>query len=84
MFDGAFSPMHLLIVAFVILLLFGGSRLPKLGKGLGSGIREFKTGLKELHSSDDDEAQGQPVQAAITTQASPAPSSSAEAETPQA
>ena len=34
------------IIVGLILLLFGASRLPKLGKGLGQGIRSFKTGLK--------------------------------------
>ena len=35
------------IIALVVLLLFGGSRLPKLMRGMGSGINEFKKGLKE-------------------------------------
>lgn len=34
------------IIVGLILLLFGASRLPKLGKGLGQGFRSFKTGLK--------------------------------------
>jgi len=37
----------ILIVLVVILVLFGGSQLPKLAKGLGSAQREFKKGLEE-------------------------------------
>ena len=37
----------MLIVLVVILVLFGGSQLPKLAKGLGSAQREFKKGLEE-------------------------------------
>ena len=33
---------HILIVALILLLLFGGRKIPELMKGLGSGIKEFK------------------------------------------
>lgn len=46
---------ELLIIFAVILLLFGASRLPQLGKSLGSGIRNFKRGL----SDEDDTASAQ-------------------------
>jgi sec-independent protein translocase protein TatA len=41
------SPMHLLIVLVIILVLFGGRKLPELMKGLGQGIREFKEGMRD-------------------------------------
>jgi sec-independent protein translocase protein TatA len=44
---------ELIIIALVILLLFGATRLPKLGKSMGQSIRGFKQGLNE--DSDDDE-----------------------------
>jgi sec-independent protein translocase protein TatA len=46
------SATHLLVVALVVLLLFGGNRLADLGKGLGSGLRNFKQGLADddIHS----------------------------------
>jgi sec-independent protein translocase protein TatA len=47
MFEGLFQPMHLLVILGIGLLLFGPKRLPELGKGLGEGIRKFKSGLKE-------------------------------------
>jgi len=41
------SPMHLLIVLAIVLVLFGGRKLPELMKGLGTGIREFKEGMRD-------------------------------------
>ena len=38
---------HILIVALILLLLFGGRKIPELMKGLGSGIKEFKDAVKE-------------------------------------
>jgi len=45
-FTGLESPTHLIVVLVVILLLFGGKRIPGLARGLGSGVREFKKGAK--------------------------------------
>jgi sec-independent protein translocase protein TatA len=39
------QPTHLLVLFVVLLVLFGGSKLPGLGKGLGEGLRGFKDGL---------------------------------------
>ena len=47
----------ILIVLLVILVLFGGSQLPKLAKGLGSAQREFKKGLEE---GADDKSSSKP------------------------
>jgi len=46
MFDGLFQPMHLLFIAGLALLVFGPKKLPELGKGLGEGIRGFKSAMK--------------------------------------
>ncbi len=43
----------ILIVLVVILVLFGGSQLPKLARGLGSAQREFKKGLEEGSADDE-------------------------------
>jgi sec-independent protein translocase protein TatA len=40
------SPMHLLIIAIVVLVLFGGRKIPEVMKGLGQGVREFKDGMR--------------------------------------
>jgi sec-independent protein translocase protein TatA len=58
---GEFSPFHWLVVLAIVVLLFGGKKIPEVMRGLGEGIRSFKEGM---HGS----AQG-PAQ---TTQA-PAP-----------
>ncbi len=41
------SPTQWIIILAIVLLLFGGSRIPEMMKGLGSGMREFKKGLSE-------------------------------------
>lgn len=41
-----FTPTHLIIVAIVAIVLFGGKKLPELGKGLGEGLKGFKDGMK--------------------------------------
>ncbi len=41
------SGMELLVIALVILLLFGGKKIPELAKGLGSGIKNFKKAVKD-------------------------------------
>jgi len=47
MFEGLFQPMHLLVIFFIALLVFGPKKLPELGKGIGEGIRALKEGMKE-------------------------------------
>lgn len=42
------------LIAVCILLLFGAKRIPELMKGLGSGVKEFKKGLKEEDSEDSE------------------------------
>jgi sec-independent protein translocase protein TatA len=45
--EGLFQPVHLLLICFIALLVFGPRRLPELGKGLGEGIRALKDGLRD-------------------------------------
>ncbi|OGW76515.1 MAG: preprotein translocase [Omnitrophica bacterium RIFCSPHIGHO2_02_FULL_49_9] len=47
------GPLELLIIFVVILLLFGGKKLPEFGRALGEGIREFKKALQQKSDSDD-------------------------------
>ena len=51
---------ELLIILAIVLLLFGYSRLPQLGKGLGQSIRNFRQGLKTGNESDSDRDDQQP------------------------
>jgi sec-independent protein translocase protein TatA len=45
--EGLLQPWHLLIIIAIALLVFGTSKFSALGKGLGEGIRNFKTAMKE-------------------------------------
>jgi len=47
MFEGLFQPMHLLVIFGIALLVFGPKKLPELGKGIGDGIRSFKSAIKQ-------------------------------------
>jgi sec-independent protein translocase protein TatA len=47
MFEGLFQPVHLLVIFGIALLVFGPRKLPELGKGIGEGIRGFKSAMKE-------------------------------------
>ncbi|MFN0086364.1 MAG: twin-arginine translocase TatA/TatE family subunit [Blastocatellia bacterium] len=56
---GGLGPTELIIVLVILLLLFGGSRLPSLAKGLGESIRSFKSGVNE--DSDDKKDPSKPL-----------------------
>jgi sec-independent protein translocase protein TatA len=47
MFEGLFQPTHLLVIFGIALILFGGKKIPELGKGIGEGIRGFKAAMNE-------------------------------------
>lgn len=49
---------ELLIIFAILVLLFGVGKLPKLGRGLGEGIRNFKQGMRGTGASGADEPQG--------------------------
>jgi sec-independent protein translocase protein TatA len=66
---GEFSPIHWLIVLAVILLLFGGRKIPELAKGLGEGIRNFKEGMSGASHTPPPPVAPPPV----TTTAPPVP-----------
>jgi sec-independent protein translocase protein TatA len=44
---GELSPIHWLIVLVVVVLLFGGRRIPEVMRGLGEGVKSFKEGMRE-------------------------------------
>jgi sec-independent protein translocase protein TatA len=47
MFDGLLQPMHLIVILFIALLVFGPSKISELGKGLGMGIKNFKDAVND-------------------------------------
>ena len=57
MFEGIFQPMHLMVIACLALLIFGPKKLPELGKGLGDGIRGFKSAM----AAKEDSSPSQPA-----------------------
>lgn len=68
------TPWHIVLLLVIALLLFGGKRLPEIGKALGSGMREFKDAVTG-QSSDASEAQPELPPAEMTaTPTSAAPS----------
>jgi sec-independent protein translocase protein TatA len=62
------TPTHMIVVAVAAFVLFGGKKLPELGKGLGEGLRGFKDGIKGL-TDDLDGSKAAPAGAAKTEDA---------------
>lgn len=48
LFIGSIGWTEILIIALIVLLLFGGKKIPELMKGLGKGIRSFKEGVNNI------------------------------------
>jgi sec-independent protein translocase protein TatA len=44
---------EILVIALIVLLLFGGKKIPELMKGLGKGVKSFKDGMKETSIDDE-------------------------------
>ena len=62
LFLGSLGAGEIFVIALVVLLLFGGKKIPELMKGLGKGIRSFKEGMnnieKEIENPDQPDADG--------------------------
>ena len=56
MLAAGIGPPELVIVLVIVLVIFGGSQLPKLAKNLGKAQKEFKEGLTEGQQSESDES----------------------------
>jgi len=50
-------PMHWLIILVVVLILFGGRKIPELMRGMGEGVRGFKEGMSGNHSKSEQTTQ---------------------------
>ncbi|HEV2922644.1 MAG TPA: twin-arginine translocase TatA/TatE family subunit [Solirubrobacteraceae bacterium] len=76
MLSGLENPTHLLLVFLVVLLIFGAKRLPEIGRGLGSGIHDFKKALtspEEAAPEEEHEVSGLSARAGVVPEHSPAP-----------
>ena len=54
MFEGLFSPMHLIIILGIALIIFGPGKIPELGKSLGKALNSFKNAMMDLEKKPDD------------------------------
>lgn len=58
LFLGSIGATEIIIIALIVVLLFGGKKIPELMKGIGKGVKSFKDGVKgvedEINSSDND------------------------------
>ncbi len=81
---GTLGPFELVLIFLAILLIFGAKRIPEIARGMGKGIREFKTATREI--SDEltlDESRQQRVQPPRPpVQGTPAPRTSEESAAP--
>jgi sec-independent protein translocase protein TatA len=59
------NPVHIVILLGIALLLFGGKRLPEIGRSLGGGMREFKDAITG-NSHDDPQPELPPADPAVT------------------
>lgn len=57
---GGLGMQEILLIALVVLLFFGGKKIPELMNGLGKGVRSFKDGLNEIKKDIEDESQVSP------------------------
>jgi sec-independent protein translocase protein TatA len=64
---GEFSPFHWLIVLAIVVLLFGGKKIPEVMKGLGEGIRSFKEGMHGAANQPTQSTQVSPPAAPAST-----------------
>ncbi|HEV3075103.1 MAG TPA: twin-arginine translocase TatA/TatE family subunit [Thermoanaerobaculia bacterium] len=79
MFEGLFQPMHLLLILGIALLFFGPKRLPELGKGLGTSIRDFRDAMSGQKPEDKANSQLEAPKAAAGAVGTPLPAQAAPA-----
>ena len=59
---GLENPLHIAIILLVILLVFGARRLPEMGRGLGSGMREFKDAVAGRETTAQVDSPAEPAE----------------------
>jgi sec-independent protein translocase protein TatA len=69
------SPSHIILIAFVVLLLFGGKKIPEVMRGIGRGIREFKDAKDNVQREIEDHVNEDRKTTSTTKQVSPDSSS---------
>jgi sec-independent protein translocase protein TatA len=56
---GVIGPWQVILIVAIVLLMFGGRKLPELMRGLGSGIKEFKSAMKDDEKAPNKEVKDQ-------------------------
>lgn len=59
---GAFGPTEIILIILVVVLLFGGKKIPELFKGIGQGIKEFKNASKAEETKTEDKKEPEKLQ----------------------
>lgn len=54
---GMFGPTEIIIIVLIVVLLFGGRKIPELMKGIGQGMKEFKKATKDEKPKDNPEVE---------------------------
>ena len=54
--EGLFQPLHLIVILIIVLIIFGPSKLPQLGEGLGKSIREFKKAMNDPSTDENSDS----------------------------
>lgn len=57
LFLGSIGMTEILVIALIVLLFFGGKKIPELMKGIGKGVRSFKEGVKGIEDELKDDAE---------------------------
>jgi len=52
---GMFGPTEIIIIVLIVVLLFGGRKIPELMRGIGQGMKEFKKATKDEPDSEEEE-----------------------------
>lgn len=56
LFIGGIGMQEVLLIALVVLLFFGGKKIPELMKGIGKGVRSFKEGMNDMEKEFEDDS----------------------------
>ncbi len=54
LFIGGIGFQEILLIALIVLLFFGGKKIPELMKGLGKGVKSFKDGMKDINEEKEE------------------------------
>lgn len=56
---GMFGPTEIIIIVLIVVLLFGGRKIPELMKGIGQGMKEFKKATKDEPAKDNNKTEAE-------------------------